>query len=93
MVMMHVYLEAKPAKDGKMDFGGVMAGYSQCFRHKPARTPVQVVLPAASRGGLAEIDLVGFVSAIADGSAFDVAGANRCEWMPQVSLPLARPGG
>ena len=28
VVMMRVYLGADPAKDGKMDFGGMMAGYS-----------------------------------------------------------------
>jgi len=63
VVMMHVYLGCDPAKDGKMDFAGMMAGYSQFFGtkdqpNKPARTTVQVVLPAAARGGLVEIDLV-----------------------------------
>ena len=63
VVMMHVYLAGDPAKDGKMDFDGMMAGYSQFFGtkdqpNKPARTTVQVVLPAGARGGLVEIDLV-----------------------------------
>jgi enamine deaminase RidA (YjgF/YER057c/UK114 family) len=46
-----------------MDFAGMMAGYTQFFGtkdqpNKPARTTVQVVLPAGARGGLVEIDLV-----------------------------------
>jgi enamine deaminase RidA (YjgF/YER057c/UK114 family) len=63
VVMMHVYVGGDPAKDGKMDFAGMMAGYSQFFGtndqpNKPARTTVQVVPPAGARGGLIEIDLV-----------------------------------
>src|SRR5262245_60241741 len=63
VVMMRVYLGADPAKGGKMDYRGMMAGYSRFFGtkeqpNKPARTTVQVVLPAAERGGLVEIDLV-----------------------------------
>ena len=63
VVMMHVYLGGDPAKDGKMDFAGMMAGYSQFFGtkdqpNKPARTTLQVVLPAGARGALVEIDLV-----------------------------------
>jgi enamine deaminase RidA (YjgF/YER057c/UK114 family) len=63
VVMMHVYLAADPAKDGKMDFDGMMAGYSQFFGtreqpNKPARTTVQVVLPAGVRGALVEIDMI-----------------------------------
>ena len=63
VVMMHVYLGADPAKDGKMDFEGMMAGYTQFFGtrdqpNKPARTTVQVVLPAGAGGALIEIDLV-----------------------------------
>ncbi len=63
VVMMHVYLNADPAKDNKMDFEGMMAGYTQFFGtkeqpNKPARTTVQVVLPASARGGLVEIDLI-----------------------------------
>jgi enamine deaminase RidA (YjgF/YER057c/UK114 family) len=63
VVMMHVYLGGDPAKDGKMDFAGMMAGYSQFFGtkdqpNKPARTTVQVVLPAGARGGLIEMDFI-----------------------------------
>jgi enamine deaminase RidA (YjgF/YER057c/UK114 family) len=63
VVMMHVYLGGDPAKDGKMDFEGMMAGYTQFFGtrdqpNKPARTTVQVVLPAGARGALIEIDLI-----------------------------------
>jgi enamine deaminase RidA (YjgF/YER057c/UK114 family) len=63
VVMMHVYLAADPAKEGKMDFAGMMSGYTQFFGtkeqpNKPARTTVQVVLPAGVRGALIEIDLI-----------------------------------
>ena len=63
VVMMHVFLGADPAKDGKMDFAGMMAGYTQFFGtkdqpNKPARTTVQVVLPSGARGALVEIDLI-----------------------------------
>ena len=63
VMMMHVYLGGDPAKDGKMDFAGMMAGYTQFFGtkdqpNKPARTTVQVVLPVGARGGLVEIDFV-----------------------------------
>lgn len=63
IVMMRVYLGADPAKGGKMDFEGMMAGYSQFFGtreqpNKPARTTVQVVLPAGDRGALVEIDVI-----------------------------------
>lgn len=63
VVMMRVYLGSDPANNGKPDFAGMMAGYSQFFGtkdqpNKPARTTLQVVLPAASRGALIEIDLV-----------------------------------
>jgi enamine deaminase RidA (YjgF/YER057c/UK114 family) len=59
--MMHVYLGGDSAKEGKMDFAGMMAGYRQFFGtkdqpNKPARTTVQAVLPAGARGGLIEID-------------------------------------
>jgi hypothetical protein len=58
-----VYLGSDPAKDGKPDFAGMTAGHTQFFGtkdqpNKPARTTLQVVLPAASRGALIEIDLV-----------------------------------
>ena len=63
VVMMRVYLGTDPAKGGKMDFEGMTAGYSKFFGtkeqpNKPARTTVQVVLPAGERGALVEIDLV-----------------------------------
>lgn len=63
VVMVHVYLGNNPATDGKPDFAGMMAGYTQFFGtseqpNKPARTTVQVVLPAGSRGALIEVDLV-----------------------------------
>jgi enamine deaminase RidA (YjgF/YER057c/UK114 family) len=60
--MVHVYLGNNPATNGQPDFAGMMAGYTQFFGtkdqpNKPARTTLQVVLPAASRGALIEIDL------------------------------------
>jgi enamine deaminase RidA (YjgF/YER057c/UK114 family) len=63
VVMMRVYLGGDPAKDGKMDYAGMTAGYSQFFGtrdqpNKPARTTVQVVLPAGARGALVEIDVI-----------------------------------
>ena len=63
VVMMRVYLGADPAKDGRTDFAGMTAGYSQFFGtkdqpNKPARTTLQVVLPAGVRGALVEIDLI-----------------------------------
>jgi enamine deaminase RidA (YjgF/YER057c/UK114 family) len=63
VVMMRVYLGGDPAKDGKMDVAGMTAGYTQFFGtknqpSKPARTTVQVILPAGARGGLVEIDLI-----------------------------------
>jgi len=63
VVMMRVFLGADPAKGGKGDFAGMTAGYTQFFGtkdqpNKPARTTLQVDLPAASSGALIEIDLV-----------------------------------
>jgi len=63
VTMMRVFLGADPAKDGNADVAGMTAGYTQFFGtkdqpNKPARTTVQVVLPAASSGALIEIDLV-----------------------------------
>jgi enamine deaminase RidA (YjgF/YER057c/UK114 family) len=63
VVKMNVYLGADPAKDGKIDFAGMTVGYTQFFGtreqpNKPARTTLQVVLPAGARGALVEIDLV-----------------------------------
>jgi len=52
IVMMRVFLVGDPALGGKMDFAGMMAGYSQFFGttdqpNKPARTTVQVAGLAA----------------------------------------------
>jgi enamine deaminase RidA (YjgF/YER057c/UK114 family) len=63
VAMVRVFLGADPAKDGKADVAGMTSGYRQFFGtkeqpHKPARTTLQVVLPAATRGALVEIDLV-----------------------------------
>ena len=63
VVMVHVYLGGELARDGKTDFGGLTAGYTQFFGtrdqpNKPARTTLQVVLPAGARGALVEIDLI-----------------------------------
>jgi len=61
ITMVRVFLGANPATNGQPDFAGMMAGYTQFFGtkdqpNKPARTTVQVVLPAASRGALIEMD-------------------------------------
>ena len=63
VVMMRVYDGGDPAKGGKADVPGMTAGYTQFFGtkeqpSKPARTTLQVVLPAGARGALVEIDLV-----------------------------------
>src|ERR1700722_9391109 len=63
VAMVRVYLGGGPAKDGKSDVAGMTAGYTQFFGtkdqpNKPARTTLQVVLPAAARGALVEIDMV-----------------------------------
>jgi enamine deaminase RidA (YjgF/YER057c/UK114 family) len=63
VVMMRVYVGGDPAKDGKADVAGMTAGYTQFFGtreqpNKPARTTLQVVLPAGARGALVEIDLI-----------------------------------
>ena len=62
VAMVRVFLGNNPATNGQPDFSGMMAGYTQFFGttdqpNKPARTTVQVILPAASRGALIEIDL------------------------------------
>ena len=62
VVMMHVYLVGDPAKDGKMDFAGMMDAYKQFFGtaeqpNKPARTTVQVAA-LASPGTLVEIEVI-----------------------------------
>jgi enamine deaminase RidA (YjgF/YER057c/UK114 family) len=62
VVMMHAYLAGDPAKDGKMDFAGFMAGYTQFFGtkdqpNKPARSAMQVAALAAPKG-LIEIEVI-----------------------------------
>ncbi|QNI34802.1 hypothetical protein H7849_04900 [Alloacidobacterium dinghuense] len=62
VVMMHVYLAGDPAKGGKMDFVGFMAGYTQFFGtpaqpNKPARSAMQVAALAAPTG-LVEIEVI-----------------------------------
>jgi enamine deaminase RidA (YjgF/YER057c/UK114 family) len=60
IVMMRVYLVGDPAMGGKMDFAGMMAGFTQFFGtpeqpNKPSRTTVQVA-GLASEGSLVEIE-------------------------------------
>ncbi|HVW78823.1 MAG TPA: RidA family protein [Alloacidobacterium sp.] len=62
VVMMHVYLAGDPAKGGKMDFAGFLAGYTQFFGtkeqpNKPARSAMQVAALAAPTG-LVEIEVI-----------------------------------
>jgi enamine deaminase RidA (YjgF/YER057c/UK114 family) len=61
VVMMRVVLVGDPAKDGKMDFAGMMEGYRQFFAspaqpNKPARITTQVVA-LVDPGMLAEIEV------------------------------------
>jgi enamine deaminase RidA (YjgF/YER057c/UK114 family) len=63
VVMVRVYVGGDPAKDGKADVAGMAAGYTQFFGtkdqpNKPARTTLQVILPAGARGALVEIDMI-----------------------------------
>jgi len=62
VVMMHVFLVGDPANGGKMDFAGMMAGYTQFFAtkeqpNKPARSAVQVAALAVP-GALVEIEVI-----------------------------------
>jgi enamine deaminase RidA (YjgF/YER057c/UK114 family) len=62
VVMMHVFLVGDPGNGGKMDFAGMMAGYTQFFAtkqqpNKPARSAVQVAGLAAP-GALVEIEVI-----------------------------------
>jgi enamine deaminase RidA (YjgF/YER057c/UK114 family) len=62
VVMMHVYLVGDSSKDGKMDFAGMMAGYTQFFGtsgqpNKPARSAVQVAALAVP-GVMVEIEVI-----------------------------------
>ena len=61
VVMMRVYLAGDPAKDGKMDFAGMMAAYTTFFGtpdqpNKPARVTVQVA-SLVGPGMLCEIEV------------------------------------
>ena len=52
-----------PEIQARPEIDGMMAGYTQFFGtkeqpNKPARTTVQVVLPAGPRGALIEIELI-----------------------------------
>jgi enamine deaminase RidA (YjgF/YER057c/UK114 family) len=63
VAMVHMYLGNNPATDGKPDILAMRAAFVQFFGsadqpNKPAVTTVQVVLPAASRGALVEVDLI-----------------------------------
>jgi len=62
IVMMHVYLAGDPKMGGKMDFAGMMAGYTQFFGtaeqpNKPARSAMQVAA-LAFPGLLVEIEAI-----------------------------------
>jgi enamine deaminase RidA (YjgF/YER057c/UK114 family) len=61
VIKMTVYLAGDPALGGKMDFAGMMKGYTQYFGtpeqpNKPARSAVQVAALAAP-GALVEIEV------------------------------------
>ncbi|HEY2675994.1 MAG TPA: RidA family protein [Steroidobacteraceae bacterium] len=62
VIKMTVFIVGDPAKDNKMDFGGMMAGYKQFFGtaeqpNKPARSAFQVAALAAP-GALVEIEVI-----------------------------------
>src|ERR1700753_2382572 len=62
VVQLNAFLVGDPAKDNKMDFAGMMAGYKQFFAtsdqpNKPARSAFQVAALAAP-GALVEIEAV-----------------------------------
>ena len=62
VVKMTIFLVGDPAKDNKMDFAGMMAGYKQFFGtaeqpNKPSRSAFQVAALAAP-GALIEIEVV-----------------------------------
>ena len=62
VVKMTIFLVGDPAKDNKMDFAGMMAGYKQFFAtaeqpNKPARSAFQVAALAAP-GALVEIEVI-----------------------------------
>ena len=62
VVSMHVYMAGDPAKDGKLDFAGLQAAYTQFFGtadqpEKPARAAMQVAALAAP-WALVEIEVI-----------------------------------
>jgi enamine deaminase RidA (YjgF/YER057c/UK114 family) len=62
VVKMTIFMVGDPAKENKMDFAGMMAGYKQFFGtaeqpNKPSRSAVQVAALAAS-GALIEIEVI-----------------------------------
>ena len=62
VVKMTVFMVADPTKDNKLDFAGMMAGYTQFFGtpeqpNKPSRSAVQVAALVAP-GALVEIEVV-----------------------------------
>lgn len=62
VVKMTIFMVGDPAKDNKMDFAGMMAGYKQFFGtadqpNKPARSAIQVAALAAP-GALIEIEVI-----------------------------------
>ncbi len=62
VVMMHVYMVGDPKNEGKLDFAGMNAAYSQYFGtkdqpNKPSRSAVQVAALAAP-GALVEIEVM-----------------------------------
>jgi enamine deaminase RidA (YjgF/YER057c/UK114 family) len=62
IVKMTVFMVADPANDNKLNFTGLMAGYSQFFGtkdqpNKPARSAVQVAA-LVSPGALLEIEVI-----------------------------------
>jgi enamine deaminase RidA (YjgF/YER057c/UK114 family) len=62
IVKMTVFMVADPAKDNKLDFAGLMAGYTKFFGtaeqpNKPARSAVQVAALVAP-GALVEIEVI-----------------------------------
>jgi enamine deaminase RidA (YjgF/YER057c/UK114 family) len=62
VVMMHVFLVGDPAKEGKLDFPGMMAAYTKFFGtreqpNKPARSAMQVAALAAP-WALVEIEVI-----------------------------------
>ncbi len=78
VVMMRVFVVGDPALGGRMDFAGMMAGYSQFFGtpdqpNKPARTTVQVAGLAAP-GAMVEIE--------AQAAKFEVARAEAVRSKP-----------